>query len=144
MEDTFGKVVAILLCAIQMFVIPVYLYKENVKRLEQNFIMAEITYNVDNFRNTGMIDSSIYNSMRDNIFSLSNGYNIRIMHSCKEEDTTSDLYYNVTNFEKYIEEKLEEDGIYYLEKNDYISIYVEDKTGKIVYRYGGSVKNEAY
>lgn len=138
MEDTFGKVVAILLCAIQIFVIPVYLYSENAKRLEQNYIMAEITYNVDNFRNTGMIDSDVYNSMRNRIFSLSNGYNIKIIHSSKEKEA-SDVYY-----EEYIEDELEQSGIYYLEKSDYINIWVEDKNGNIVYRYGGTVKNETY
>lgn len=143
MEDTFGKVVAILLCAIQMFVIPVYLYSENAKRLEQNYIMAEITYNVDNFRNTGMIDSDVYNSMRNRIFSLSNGYNVKIIHSSKENGESA-TYYNDTYYENHIEDELEQSGIYYLEKSDYINIWVEDKSGNIVYRYGGTVKNEAY
>ncbi len=138
MEDSFGKVIAIILCAIQMFIIPLYWYQDNIKRLEQTYIISEITYNVDNFRNTGIIDETQYNNMRDRIYSLSGSYDIKITH-CVFEDDIEYMY-----FEGDIEDRLEDEGIYYLSKDDYINIYINDKSGNVVGCYGGSVKNEAY
>lgn len=138
MEDSFGKVVAIILCAIQMFIIPLFWYNQNVERLEQTYIISEITYNIDNFRNTGIIDESQYNNMRDRIYSLSKGYDISMVH-CVYEDGMDTMH-----FESDIENELEENGVYYLDKYDYINIYVRDKSGNTIGCYGGSVKNEAY
>lgn len=146
MEDTFGKVVAIFLCAIQMFMIPLYLYNENVKRAEQTYIVSEITYNVDNFRNTGMIDEVQYNNMCQRLFLLSGNYKIIVTHCTHREDESSEKinYFDIMYYNENIEEKLEENGVYYMKKNDYLCIYVEDKKGNTIACYGGSVKNEAY
>ena len=146
MEDSFGKIVAIFICVIQMFFIPLHLYRENIGRLEQTYILSEITYNVDNFRNTGMIDEEQYNNMRDKIYGLSGGYNIKFTHCTHTADEENDkiVYFNVMYYEGDIEEELDKVGIYYLDKNDYIKILVEDKKGNVIGCYGGSVKNEAY
>ncbi len=146
MEDSFGKVVAIFICAVQMFLIPVYLYTENVNRLEQTYIISEIIYNVDNFRNTGIIDKEQYNNMCNRIYSLSGNYNISITHCTHtyDEESQKPQYFNVMYYKSSIEESLENTGVYYLNKNDYLNIYIEDKEGNLVGCYGGSVKNEAY
>lgn len=146
MEDTFGKVVAIFLCVIQMFFIPLYLYSENTKKVEQTYIISEITYNVDNFRNTGMIDDVQYNNMCQRLFSLSGNYNIIVTHCTHREDESSGeiKYFDIMFYNENIEEKLEENGLYYMNKNDYLCVYVEDKKGNMIACYGGSIKNEAY
>lgn len=146
MEDTFGKIVAIFLCVIQMFFIPLYLYSENAKRVEQTYILSEITYNVDNYRNTGIIEDEQYNNMRQRIFSLNGNYNIYITHCTysQNESEGNVLYYDVMNYNSNVEQVLEENSLYYMNKNDYISICVEDKTGKVIACYGGAIKNEAY
>ncbi len=153
MEDTFGKVVAIFICVVQMFLIPVYLYDKNMERVEQNYIISEITYYVDAFRNTGIIEKEQYNNMRDKIFSLSQGYNINITH-CTHEDIVvseevdsnriSEQYFNSMHYGGSIENELYSNGVYYLKIYDYICVCVEDKNGYVVGCYGGSVKNEAY
>ncbi len=146
MEDTFGKIIAIFICVSQMFFIPLYIYKENIMRMEQTYIISEITYHVDGFRNTGMIDEQQYNNMRNRIFALSGGYDISITH-CTHLDTkeeSSGEYYNEIYYENNIEAELEIEGIYYMNKNDYINIYVYDKNNNVIGCYGGSVKNEAY
>ena len=44
MEDTFGKIVAILICVAQMFIIPMYLYDKCAEVVEQCYIISEITF----------------------------------------------------------------------------------------------------
>jgi len=146
MEDTFGKVVAIFICVFQMFLIPLYLYDKNMERVEQTYILSEITYYVDNFRNTGIIEQEQYENMRSRIYSLSGGYDINVTHCTYEEDKQieSGESLNATYYESNIEEELSRNGIYYLRQNDYINVYVENDKGGIVGFYGGSVKNEAY
>lgn len=146
MEDIFGKIVAVFLCVTQLFLLPVYLYGENLKRAEQTYIIAEITYYVDNVRNTGIIDEKQYNNMRDKIYSLGQKYSINIIHSTHIADKEGDraIYFNDMQYEEQIENALDDNGVYYLEKNDYFYIQVDDKAGNMVACYGGSVKNEAY
>ncbi len=146
MEDTFGKIVAIFICVAQMFFIPLYIYNENMMRMEQTYIISEITYNVDNFRNTGIIDEEQYDNMRNKIFSLSGKYDIKITHCTHNEGENDEeaKYFNTMYYEGDIEAELEASGVYYLSKSDYINIYVSDKDGNVIGCYGGSVKNEAY
>ncbi len=144
MEDTFGKVVAILICAVQMFIIPAYWYSQSVDRMEQSYIMAEITHNVDNFRNTGMISAKQYEDMKGRIYSLAGSYDISIIHYVSSTQENADSYFDTVWYEDYVEECMETDGVYYLGKNDYINITVKSKNEEVKYCYGGSVKNEAY
>lgn len=146
MEDTFGKIVAIFICVMQMFFIPLYVYSENIRRVEQTYIISEITYNVDNFRNTGIIDGEQYNNMRNRIYSMSKHYEINVTHCTHNEEISgsSGQYFNMVFYQGNIEDTLEDEGVYYLKKNDYINVYIEDANGNIVGCYGGSVKNEAY
>lgn len=144
MEDTFGKVVSILICAVQMFLIPAYWYNDSVERMEQSYIMSEITYNVDDFRNTGIISAERYESMLNRIYSLSGSYNVKVIHCTHALESESGEYFDTINYKDAIEKALEEKGVYYLNKNDYLNIYVESKKGDVKYCYGGSVKNEAY
>lgn len=144
MEDTFGKVVAIFLCVLQLFFIPLYVYRENVKQVEQTYLLSEITYNVDNFRNTGIIEESQYNNMRSRIYALSGNYKIKLVHCTHTMGEEGKVFYDTMFFESDIEDELEKNSVYYLEKSDYLNVYIEDKNGNLMGCYGGAVKNEAY
>ncbi len=145
MGETYGTVVAIMLSAYMMFILPLNGMIYENEKLEQMYIANEITYFVEQVRNTGCIDEDMYMALEKRISAMNNSYNIMITHfrSIYNEDNSKILYFKEENYLWNIKEVLERDGIYYLSKNEYIKVMVSDDDG-VKACYGGSIKNESY
>ena len=146
MSDGFSKVVAILLSAVLMFIIPVFYMREEADRLKQTRIIEEITFFVDGVRNTGILCREDYSRLQNVLYHLGGGYRVDMSHYSHIADESGEgvLYNEVANYEEQIMECFQEDKDYYLKKYDYLKVIIKDSEDKIVAWYGGSVKYEAY
>lgn len=145
MGEAYGTVVAIMLSAYMMFILPLNGMIYENEKLEQMYISNEITYFVEQVRNTGCIDEDMYLTLEKNITAMNNRYNIMITHykSIYNEDKSDVLYFREENYLWNIKDVLEKEGMYYLAKNEYIKVVVSDDDGMTAC-YGGSIKNESY
>lgn len=143
MGETYGTVAAIMLSVYMMFILPLNNMLYENEKLEQMYIVNEITYFVEQARNTGSIDKSMYLSLEKNITGLNNRYNIMITHykSIYNEDRSEIIYFGEENYLWNIKETLEKNDIYNMSRNEYIKVSVSDGE-KMVACYGGGIKNE--
>ena len=146
LNDSFSKIVAILLAVILMFIVPVFYMREESDRLKQTRIIEEITFFVDGVRNTGILSREDYSRLENILYSLGGGYRISISHYSHILDETGKevLYNQVANFEGEIMDCFEKNMDYYLKKHDYLKLIVKNSNGEVLAWYGGSVKYEAY
>ena len=63
MGEAYGTVAAIMLSVYMMFILPLNNMLYENEKLEQMYIVNEITYFVEQARNTGSIDKSMYFSL---------------------------------------------------------------------------------
>lgn len=145
MDDAFGKVVAILIGAYLMFIAPVMYTIEETNVAKNTYVLTIITEFVEEVRNTGVIDKERYDMFCSKIYSLENGYSLKITHSKSNYDAEGgNVEFNVNNFYKSdIEEQLTKNQSYYLGKTDFIKISVYRENNLICF-YGGGIKNEIY
>lgn len=146
LNDSFSKIVAILLAVILMFIVPVFYMREESDRLKQTRIIEEITFFVDGVRNTGILSREDYSRLENILYSLGGGYRISISHYSHilDEAGKEVLYNQVANFEGEIMDCFGKNMDYYLKKHDYLKLIVKNSNGEVLAWYGGSVKYEAY
>lgn len=143
MGEAYGTVVAILIGVYLMFIAPVNNMIYENQKLEQMYIVNEITYFTESVRNTGNISEELYLALKNKITSLNNKYNISVTHysNVYNEDEDRMDFFGEAEYQWKIEDELEANKVYTLEKDDYIKVVVEGKNG-VVACYGGSVKNK--
>lgn len=146
LNDSFSKIVAILLAVILMFIVPVFYMREESDRLKQTRIIEEITFFVDGVRNTGILSREDYSRLENILYSLGGGYRISMSHYSHilDEAGKEVLYNQVASFEGEIMDCFGENKDYYLKKHDYLKLIVKNSKGEVLAWYGGSVKYEAY
>ena len=146
LNDSFSKIVAILLAVILMFIVPVFYMREESDRLKQTRIIEEITFFVDGVRNTGILSREDYSRLENILYSLGGGYRISMSHYSHILDEAGEevLYNQVANFEGEIMDCFGENMDYYMKKHDYLKLIVKNGKGEVLAWYGGSVKYEAY
>ncbi len=143
MGETYGTVVAIMLSAYLMFIMPLNNMIYENRKLEQIYVVNEITYFVESIRNTGTISEQMYLELIDKISSLNEVYDIRITHykNIYNEDKSEVLYFEEACYLEDIKEELEINKKYCFGKNEYVKITVmNDET--MIACYGGSIKTE--
>ena len=69
-----------MLSAYMMFILPLNGMIYENEKLEQMYIANEITYFVEQVRNTGCIDEDMYMALEKRISAMNNSYNIMITH----------------------------------------------------------------
>lgn len=146
MSDAFSKIVAILLCVVMMYIIPVFYMREEADRFRQTYILENVTYFVDGVRNTGILSSDDYDRLKSQLSNIGQIYVIELEHCVYNTEGNSDEeYYFVSEYyTKQVLEELQRNDEYCLAKNDYLKLIVKDIDGNVIAWYGGSVKYEAY
>ncbi len=146
MSDAFSKIVAILLCVVMMYIVPVFYMREEADRFRQTYILDNVTYFVDGVRNTGILSSDDYDRLKNQLGSVGQIYMIELEHSVYNTDVASDdeYYFVSEHYTKQVLDELQKNNQYYLSKNDYLKLIVKDVDGNVIAWYGGSVKYEAY
>lgn len=145
MEDSFGKVVAIIICAYLMFIAPITYMQKEVDKTKDTYLLNEITCFVEEVQNTGIISKARYDELQNNVSRLASGYNIEIIRTCHgySQDNEDINYNNIYYFTDEILDKLSSDGSYYLNENDYLKVTIKKNDEPFLF-YGGGIKNEAY
>lgn len=145
MNDAFGKVVAILIGVYLMFIAPVMYTIEETNVAKNTYVLTIITEFVEEVRNTGVIDKERYDMLCNKIYSLGNGYSLKIIHSKSNYDENGkNVEFNVKSFFKGdIEEQFIKGESYYLSKTDFLKISIY-KENTLICFYGGGIKNEIY
>lgn len=130
MNDSFSKIISILIAAVVMYIAPVRIQMERQAETVQTYILSETMYLVDNVRNTGILSSRMYEEYEKKVCSVCNNADIDILVKKNEnyDDNTDDVLLC-----------LENTGSYLLDKDDYFRIAVKKGTQALTY-YGGIIK----
>lgn len=136
--------VAIVIGAALMFIIPTQYYMIQKKLLVRDYIDTEVRCVTDNIRNTGILSSENYRQFREKVYSVCPGCSIQIESTGTrkedEESQTYDEYYYTVQ----IEDKLDKTGSFKFRAGDFIRIRIVDSDKYMVAYYGGMIKDENY
>lgn len=143
MNEAFGTVVALMLSIYLMFLAPLQCMMYENEKVERLYITNEITFFVEQVRNTGKISKDMYSALMEKVSSLNNLYTLEITHykNIFNEDKSQVLYFEEKEFTEEIKKEIETGGYYKMGRNEYIKVMVTEDE-KIVSVYGGSIKNE--
>lgn len=143
MEDSLGRVAAILLAVFLMFVVPLQYAASRMHFMEEMYVQAKTIEFVDAVRNTGKITPAMYERYQREIQTLHSRYELTLEHSIDgihQGQQVCQRYYKAD-----IEQKLYEAGeAYGLRIADSIKARVVNQNQEVVCYYGGYIKNEVY
>lgn len=146
MNDIFGKVVSILLCAWLMFFYPLNAAKEENHQLERMYIYQETVRFVDNICNTGIISDRDMKNYLDKISRMNTLYETSITHESLIDNTEEETAGTeagksfINHYQNEIFDILEQEEEYRLGYSDFIKIVVYNSEGNMSVCYGGSIK----
>lgn len=142
MAEAYSIVVSIIISIYLMFIAPLNSMMNENKKVEQMYVVNEITYFVENIRNTGTITSDMFIDLENKLSGLTNLYELEVVHyiNIYDEDRSQILYFEECNYLWEIKEELDENEVYDLKRNEYIKVTVtlEDN---MIGCYGGSIKS---
>lgn len=168
--DSFSKIISIFLAVILMFISPLLYMAQKQDSITQLYVSTETTRFIDNIKNSGYINKSMYEDYIKKIDQTGNLYEIEITHCHKRVEplvdvNTNDIlqdysvyYYNT--YEDEIFEAFDKDMDYSFNRGDFISIDIfnrykttavsilenilsKDITDtQIVVTYGGMIRDE--
>ena len=137
MSDTLITVVAIVLVAGLIFVMPLMTMADRVDTTSQAQVEAIVSDFVDEIRTTGKITQERYSKVIENLTSLGYTFDVSMEAKIKDENpgkkTTQtakskigeNVYYS--EYTSQIEEELEKNGIKNLKTGDLVSVTVKNK-----------------
>ena len=125
MSDIFGKVIAVILCALLMFLYPLNVAKEENRQIERMYLYQETVRFVDSICNTGIILDRDMKNYLSRIHSMNTLYDVKIT-----EDSHDGRIFELLN----------QQSEYKLDYSDFIKVVIWDEKGNMVVCYGGSVK----
>ena len=131
MGDSFSKIIAILISAILMFVLPVKITKERQEEFNQTYALSETMYLVDNVRNTGKLTKEMYDIYTQKLMGVVSNVRIEMLSMDKE--------YNDVIKNENIYSSLKINGYIEFDRYAYFKIVIYENDKAIAY-YGGSVK----
>ena len=135
--DTLLTVVAIVLAAGLIFVVPLMTMADRVDTTSQSQVEAIVSDFVDDIRSTGQITQAKYEKFNENLTSLGYTFDVSMEAKIKDENpgkkTTQtakskigeNVYYS--EYTSQIEEELEKNGIKNLKTGDIVSVTVKNK-----------------
>ena len=136
MSDTLITVIAIMLTAVLIFVLPVMTMAERVDAVSKTDVETKTSDFVSEIKTTGKITADEYNKFLEELTSTGNKYDIDMEFKILDENpgkkatqTVRDkigenVYYSV--FTSQIEDKLNEKGEYSLKEGDIVSVTVKN------------------
>lgn len=143
MENSFGKIISILLLVVLIYIVPLKYYMEKNQALEELYVSTKTIELVDSVRNTGFVTKDMYEQYLSLINKMNKLYNVKLEHIIylnSDEKGFSEKQY-ATN----IENDIYGNGIYTFKIDDYFKIQVKKASdNELVSYYGGYIKNESY
>lgn len=162
MQDSIGKITAIFLAAVLLFLVPLSLYFQRQDNLHQLYVMTETVYLTDAVRNTGRLTEGMYEEFKHKLESLGNIYEISLRHTRFTYRKPEEAYLEQPEhfYTAEILSALYEEGEYRFLKDDFFRVEVIRKNhtpgerifknftgavfeeGTVEAYYGGSIKYE--
>lgn len=169
--DSFGKIIAILISVLVLFIAPVLYLAQKQDAIVQNYVTRETIAFVDAVKNNGYLTKDMYDTYIQKLADTDNLYDIFMEHGHKIINpvySDADIFQNdisiyySSSYEDDILDKLYETGIYQLQQEDYLSVQVMNrnktlaaKLQQIIYasevpeeqilvHYGGIIRDENY
>ncbi|MBD8923290.1 hypothetical protein EGR52_07740 [bacterium] len=136
MSDTFITVIAIMLIAVLMLVLPVMTMADRVDTVSKTDIETKTSDFVNEIRTTGKLTSEKYSKFIEEITSTGNTYDVEMEFKILDENpgkkttqTAKDkigenVYYSV--FTSQINETLSDSAVYNLKEGDIITVTVKN------------------
>lgn len=147
MNDSFGKVLGILIAVVLMFLVPVQFSLQRQENLKQVYIMTETVYLVDAVRNKGRLTIDMYETYLAKIRLLGGLYqaDLHHIHFTHKNPKVRYMVEEDSYYTRQITEILYKEGEYLFDIGDFFQMQVSSIKNKIetplVY-YGGSIKYE--
>lgn len=167
-----SKYIAIILAVILMFFVPLNSMAQREDEIVQAYVTQETVRFTDAIKNNGYLTGDMYLSFTqnlsktDNIYEIDLTYEHRVINPVYSEDGVFQDK-TATNYENTYSEDIkkalfQEEGIYYFQQGDYISVSVKNrektlsaKLKELLYRidmpdtqiyatYGGEIRDENY
>lgn len=143
MENAFGRVVAVIVLSVAVFIAPMYINLAKVDYLKNIAITTQTVELVDCVRNTGRLDKEMYDNYKLALSKMDIICDIELEHKVRGIFENSQAWFLDTTID--IENALYEKGEYEFHIGDYFKMIVYSKNdGKreVIAYYGGTIRNE--
>ncbi|HEX3028799.1 MAG TPA: hypothetical protein VHT34_05760 [Clostridia bacterium] len=143
MEDIFGKIIALILAVLLLFVAPILLMFENQDETSRIYVLSETSKFVDSVRSLGYISPTFYEDYQKKLSNTNNLYEIKMEHYHLSHDPVYTDFSDASTFQNdfkvnykaaYNQEILEKiyptsntRDLYKMSKGDYFCVLVYNK-----------------
>jgi len=147
MDDILGKIVAILLAVLLLFVAPILMVFESQDETSRIYVLSETSKFVDSVRNLGYITPTLYEDYLRKLVNTNNLYEIEMEHYHMRHDpvysdpadpTTFQNDFKVNYIATYNQDILNDlyskTGLYSMSKGDYFCVLVYNKNKTLATR----------
>lgn len=143
MENAFGRIAAIFLLVIALFIVPVFMQKQKMQALMQVYVSTKAIELVDSVRNTARLSKEQLALFYRELPAGNSIYEVTLEHRVK--GIFGDRECEIGYYTEDIQNVLEEKGEYVFHMGDYLRIVVyenlQGEKSPVAY-YGGVIKNE--
>ena len=146
MSDTFITIIAVMVVAVTLFVIPVMATANQNDNITQTAVQTIVSEFVNTSAKEGKITINNYDNFIQKLFATGNSYDVEIEVQILDDNPGrkgvkaigENIYYS--EFTNSIVEKIEQDDVYLLKQGDYIKAKVKNTN----VTFGTQVKNFIY
>ena len=146
MSDTFITIIAVMIVAVTLFVIPVMATANQNDNITQTAVQTIVSEFVNTSAKEGKITINNYDNFIQKLFATGNSYDVEIEVQILDDNPGrkgvkaigENIYYS--EFTNSIVEKIEQDNVYLLKQGDYIKAKVKNTN----VTFGTQVKNFIY
>lgn len=146
MSDTFITIIAVMVVAVTLFVIPVMATANQNDNITQTAVQTIVSEFVNTSAKEGKITINNYDNFIQKLFATGNSYDVEIEVQILDDNPGrkgvkaigENIYYS--EFTNSIVEKIEQDNVYLLKQGDYIKAKVKNTN----VTFGTQVKNFIY
>ena len=146
MSDTFITIIAVMVVAVTLFVIPVTATANQNDNITQTAVQTIVSEFVNTSAKEGKITINNYDNFIQKLFATGNSYDVEIEVQILDDNPGrkgvkaigENIYYS--EFTNSIVEKIEQDNVYLLKQGDYVKAKVKNTN----VTFGTQVKNFIY
>ena len=132
MSDTFITIIAVMIVAVTLFVIPVMATANQNDNITQTAVQTIVSEVVNTSAKEGKITINNYDNFIQKLFATGNSYDVEIEVQILDDNPGrkgvkaigENIYYS--EFTNSIVEKIEQDNVYLLKQGDYVKAKVKN------------------
>lgn len=143
MENAFGRIGAVFMLAVALFIVPVFMQRQKMQAVMQIYVSTKTIELVDAVRNTARLSKEQLASFYRELPQGNGVYEVVMEH--RKRGIFNQKEWETGYYTKDIQEAIEEKGEYVFHMGEYFRMVVyENRQGEkipVAY-YGGMIKNE--